>query len=97
MVPLVTSSETTWPTTTADAWDIKAAKALITIIANYEEEPQSFIEVCATLVEAWDILKKHYERWTQMHLSALLLNITALWFDDRKTTITNHITIFEGK
>ncbi|KAF8434254.1 hypothetical protein BGX38DRAFT_1275659 [Terfezia claveryi] len=46
--------------------DIKAAKALITIIANCEEEAQSLIEA-------------------------------SLRFDDRKTTIADHITTFEGK
>jgi len=32
-----------------------------------------------------------------MHLSALLLGITELRFDDRTTTITNHIATFESK
>src|SRR5205807_10335643 len=72
MSPVVTGNQTTRPATSPDEWDLKSAKALVTIIANCEEEPQSLIEDCDTPAEAWGILKAHFEGRTRTHLSALL-------------------------
>ena len=76
MMSLVTGSETTRPSgstaTAGDAWDIKAAKVLVTIIANCEEEAQTLVEACETPAEAWSILKDHYEGRTRTHMTALL-------------------------
>ena len=94
---LVTGTETTKPATGSDEWQIKADKVLITIIANCEEEAQTLIEVCETPAEAWNVLKYHYEARTRTHMSALLLAIVKLKFDDRKTIMTDHIAVFENK
>lgn len=97
LAPVVTGTRTTEPTTGADEWRTLADKALVTIIANCEEEGQILIEGCDTPAEAWGLLKEHYDGRARMHLSALLLNIVHLRYDGRNTSISEHIMTFENK
>ena len=94
---VVTGTETTEPVTQTDAWQDKAYKALETIIINCEPEAQILIEVCDTPAEEWKMLKDHYEGKTRTHLSALLLNVVNLKYDDRKIPVSEYITSFENK
>lgn len=99
LTPHVTGAYAPKPTTQTDLaeWQDKTDKALMFMIEYYEEEPASHIATCEDAGTAWATLKSHYEGKTRTHLSALLLSITNLRFDDRKNSITEHITSFENK
>ena len=96
LASVVTGTETTQPTTSTTAandWQTKVDKALITIIANCEEEAQILIEGCDTAADAWSVLKEHYEGRPRAHLTAPF----NFRFDDREGTISEHIAAFENK
>jgi len=96
---VVTGTATTRPSVTLAIaeWQDLTDKALVTILANCDKEPQQLIRDCDTAAEAWETLKKHCEGRTRTHLSSLLLNITTLRYDDRTITMSDHINIFEKK
>ena len=70
---------------------------MYTLVANCEEEVQRLIEGCNTPVEVSVTLQSHYKRWTRTHMSAFLLNINKLLFENQiGISIAKHIIIFEN-
>ena len=78
-------------------WEELCDRALITIIDTCENDVQTLIVACETAWEAWNILKEHFEGRTRTHLTAPLLAITTLKYDDRKQSISEHISAYETK
>lgn len=78
-------------------WQKKTDRAIMFMIEYCEKEPASYIATSKDAGTAWTTLKSHYEGKTRTHLTALLLAITNLRYDDRKNTISEHISSFETK
>ena len=97
LTPYVTGDQKDKPSLEEEDWQDATDKALILIIDNCEAEPQALVAGCNTAAEAWNALKEHYGGRTETYLSSLFLSILTLRYDDRKTTINEHITTFENQ
>ena len=93
----ITATHSKAPEKKLKEWQRNIDRTVTTLLINCEKEPQQLIRGCDIAYEAWDLLKKHYEDCTRTHLTALLLNITMMRFDDRTTTMSDHIISFEKK
>jgi transposase InsO family protein len=78
------------------AWKDGNSVALLTIRKNCEDEVRARIGNLTNAKEAYEELKRAYEGRTTTEFYALLDSLTtSLVFDDRKTTVTEHITYYE--
>jgi len=93
----ITEAHKDTPADKVKEWQKNIDRVINTLLINCEKEPQQLIRGCDTAYEAWELLKKHYEGRTRMHLTSLLLNITTMRLDDRATTINEHIMTFEKR
>ena len=66
--------------------------ALLTIKKNCDEEVRARIGGFREAKEAYEELKKAYEGKSVTELGALMKSVTRMYFDDRKTSIQDHIT-----
>jgi len=92
----ITEAHKDAPADRLKTWQKNIDRVINTLLINCEKEPQQLIRGCDTAYEAWELLKKHYEGRTRMHLTSLLLNITTMRLDDRATTINEHIMTFDS-
>ena len=76
-------------------WKDADAAALLTIEKNCEENIQARIGNCVTAAEEYKELKKAYEGRTMTEFYALLESLTSIPFDDRTTSINEHISNYE--
>jgi hypothetical protein len=76
-------------------WSANSDKAIDYLIESCEEEPQDRIQTYVSAIEAWKILKNTYEGQTRSHLMEVYKNLINIKFDDRKTTMVEHIKLFE--
>ena len=76
-------------------WEDVNGVVRLTIINNCEPEVRARIRGLSTAKEAYEELKKAYEGKSVIELGALMKSVTRLNFDDRKTTIQEHITDYE--
>jgi len=72
-------------------WREANVVALLTIKKNCDEEVRARIGSFREAKEAYDELKKAYEGKSVTELGALMKSVTRMHFDDRKTTIQDHI------
>jgi len=77
-------------------WQKANDLTLLTILKNCEDNVRSRIGTFELAKEAYDELKKAYEGKTATEFYALLDSLTNILFDDRKTTIDEHITHYEA-
>lgn len=70
--------------------------AIITM-KNTEPEVVTRFGLCRLASEAYGILRSLYEGKTLTDLGAILANVTKLEFDDRKSTIDEHINEYEKR
>ena len=71
--------------------------ALLTIEKNGETEPLSKIELCDNSHDAYLALKNQYEGKTVTDLETVVQRVFNFPFDDRYTTIEDHITEFDTR
>jgi len=81
--------------TEAQTWNDGNDFILITIRKNCEANVRSRIGTYELARNAYDELKKAYEGKTTAEFHALLDSITNISFDDRKSTIADHIANYE--
>ena len=72
-------------------WREANVVALLTIKKNCDEEVRARIGGFREAKEAYEELKKAYEGKSVTELGALMKSVTRMHFDDRKTTIQDHI------
>jgi len=77
-------------------WQKANDLTLLTILKNCEDNVHSRIGTYELAKEAYDELRKAFEGKTVTEFYALLDSITNIPFDDRKTTIEEHITHYEA-
>ena len=92
-----TATETTSPSDGTQAWDNANDFALITILHNCEDDIRSHIETYKLAKDAYNGLKKSFEGNMAIQYYFLLSSVNNFPFDDRTTTINEHITTFENK
>ena len=90
-----TSTEGTSAKRAIRMWKDADAVALLTIEKNCEEDIQARIGNCLTAAAAYKELKKAYEGRTTTEFYALLESLTSIPYNDRKTSINEHITSYE--
>jgi len=76
-------------------WKDADAVALLTIEKNCTEDIQARIGNCETAASAYQELKKAFEGKTTTEFGALLDSFVSIQFDDRKTSVTEHIAHYE--
>lgn len=84
-------------TKTRRQWKRDNDFAILTMKRNCEPEVVSIIGLSRNAHEAYQELQAKFEGRTVTDLGAVLSNITHLIYDDRKTTIEDHITEFEKR
>ena len=78
-------------------WDDANDLALLTIRENCEEDVRSRIGTFELAAEAYEELRKAFEGKTATQYFALLASINNYPFDDRSTSIEDHVTGFEKR
>jgi len=76
-------------------WKDADAVALLTIEKNCTEDIQARIGNCETAASAYQELKKAFEGKTTTEFGALLDSFVSIQFDDRKSSVTEHIAHYE--
>ena len=77
------------------AWKDTNSIALLTLRKNCEDNVRARIGNLSTAKEAFDELKRAFEGRTTTEFYALLDSITSIHFDDRKSSIEEHVVRFE--
>ena len=88
-------NETKKPSIDPETWQDKTDKALAYLMDSVGDEVQMKIHACETAAEVQKIQKDQYKRQRRTHIMALFQAITGLKFDDRQTTLADHIKLFE--
>jgi len=76
-------------------WKDADAVALLTIEKNCTEDIQARIGNCETSASAYQELQKAFEGKTTTEFGALVDSFASIQFDDRKSSITEHIANYE--
>ena len=90
-------SESETETKNRREWRKADCFALLTMQKNCEADPLSKIEMCGSANEAYQALKSQYEGMTATDLAIIVKRVFQFPFDDRTTTIGDHITEFDKR